>query len=246
MHNSTLETLMSHRSIRKFSSEQVSDEQLDLLIQAGQAASSSSFIQAYSIIDICDTRIRNQLQACCSNQEYVSAAPRFLVFCADFHRLQQAARHHAIQAELGFTEQLLAASIDAALVAQNILIAAESLGLGGVYIGAIRNQPEEVTKILELPEQVFAVFGMCLGYPDQQPQIKPRLPTPMVLHKDRYDAARFDQSITEYDSIIADYYSQRTQGKVSSSWSQQMADKLGKESRPGILEYLKKQGFARR
>ena len=93
--NPVIETLMSHRSIRKFTAAPISDETLTLLLRAGQAASSSSFIQAYSIIDIQDPQIRAELQACTGNQAWVGQAARFLVFCADFKRLQQAAQHNA-------------------------------------------------------------------------------------------------------------------------------------------------------
>jgi len=246
MQNPVIDVLRNHRSIRKFSPQTLSDDLLDQLVLAGQAASSSSFVQAYSIIDICDPEIRQQLQRCCSNQAYVGEAARFLVFCADFHRLQLAAEFQGIDPELGFTEQFLAASIDAALVAQNIIVAAESVGLGGVYIGAIRNKPKQVTEILALPEQVFALFGMCLGYPDQNPEIKPRLPAQVVLHRDVYNATQYTRELDNYDRVTAQYYTQRTQGAVTTGWSQQMAEKLGKESRPDLLEHLQSQGLAKR
>ena len=241
--NSTIELLKNHRSIRKFKPDAISDETLQELILAGQAASSSSFIQAYSIIDITDQTLRNGLMECASNQAYVSSAPRFLVFCADNSRLIGNAVKAGLSPDAGYAEQLLNSSIDAALVAQNILIAAESLGLGGVYIGALRNNPERVIELLSLPEHVYPLFGMCLGYPDQDPGLKPRLPLNAVLHSNGYQADRYSEHSNAYDETTRNYYIERTNGDVSEAWSEQMAKRLSKESRPTLMKSLNEQGF---
>lgn len=244
--NPVIDTLLAHRSIRKFTTEPISDETLELLLRAGQAASSSSFIQAYSIIDVEEPELRLEIQACTGNQAWVGEAARFLVFCADFDRLRQVAEHQGVAPELGFTEQLLLGSVDAALVGQNVLLAAESIGLGGVFIGAIRNQPQRVAELLQLPEQVFAVFGMCLGHPDQRPGLKPRLALSQVLHKNRYNEKSFIDGMDAYDKLTSDYYRERTAGQVTSGWSEQMAEKFEAEKRPHMLKFLQDQGFARR
>lgn len=103
------------------------------------------------------------------SKAYVAQAAEFWVFCADFHRNQEVYP----QAQLGYAEQLLLGSIDTAIMAQNALVAAESLGLGGVYIGGLRNHIADVTTILALPEQVIPLFGLCLGYAAQNPERKP-------------------------------------------------------------------------
>ena len=147
---------------------------------------------------------------------------------------------------MGYTEQLLTCSIDAALVAQNLVIAAESMGIGAVYIGAIRNDPEKVTRLLKLPHLVVPLFGLCLGYPDQNPDIKPRLPVDTVLHTNQYDSGRFQRDLVSYEQTTSDYYRARTAGRITSGWSEQMAQRIEKESRPGLLAFLKSQGFAER
>ncbi len=244
--NSTIDLILSHRSIRKFKPDAVDDVTVEKLVRAGQAASSSSFVQAYSIIDITDAQLRQQITQYAGNQRYIAEAPRFLVFCGDMKRLTECAEHYQQKPQMGYTEQLLTASIDAALIAQNIVIAAESLGLGTVFIGAIRNNPEEVSKRLELPDQVIPLFGLCLGYPDQAPGIKPRLPTSVILHTNRYDKESFQRSFEQYEKETAQYYTERTGGKVRSGWAEQMCEKITKESRPGILKFLNQQGFAKR
>lgn len=244
--NRTIELLLSHRSIRKFKTDPIDDALIQQLVAAGQAASSSSFIQAYTIIEITDPVLRAELTVCAGNQSYITEAPRFLVFCGDMIRLAECAEEHGKDAQMGYTEQLLTCSIDAALVAQNLVIAAESMGLGAVYIGAIRNHPEEVTRLLKLPHLVVPLFGLCLGYPDQNPDIKPRLPIDTVLHTNQYDLNRFPRNLTGYEQTTSDYYRKRTAGRTTSGWSQQMAEKIEKESRPRLLAFLKSQGFAER
>jgi hypothetical protein len=87
-------------------------------------------------------------------------------------------------------------------VAQNILLGAESCGLGGVMIGGIRNNPEDVSKLLELPDKVYPLMGMCLGWPDQDPMVKPRLMPEIVIHREKYDDGKLDSYLDKYEKII--------------------------------------------
>lgn len=143
----------------------------------------------------------------------------------------------------GFTEQFLTTSIDCALFAQNVLISAESLGLGGCYIGAIRNQIADVAKILGLPELVYPVFGLCLGYPAQAPEPKPRLPLHVVLKQELYDDSSDTELIDKYDNVVRHYYNTRTGGTKDNSWSEQISEMLAKEARPHMLSFLQSKGF---
>jgi nitroreductase len=153
---------------------------------------------------------------------------------------------HNAEMQSGFTEQFLTASLDCAIFAQNVTVAAESLGLGGVYIGALRNQIAEVAQLLELPELVYPVFGICLGWPDQNPEVKPRLPLPVVLKQERYDDSRDETLIREYDKTVREYYRTRTGGKKEMGWSEQIAGMLVKEARPHMLSFLQARGFIKR
>ena len=97
--------------------------------------------------------------------------------------------------------------------------------------------------VLNLPELVYPVFGMCIGYPDQAPEIKPRLPLPVVLKKDSYSNAQDSELLADYDKVIRDYYHSRTGGTKDMSWSEQIAGMLVKEARPHMLEFLKSRGY---
>ena len=120
---------------------------------------------------------------------------------------------------------------------------AESLGLGGCYIGAIRNKIGEVDKLLRLPDKVYPVFGMCLGYPAQDPEIKPRLPVEVILKQHHYNNDGDRQLITDYDEQVRRYYRTRTGGTKDNSWSEQISDMLVKEARPHMLPFLQSKGF---
>lgn len=241
--NEVIKLLKSHRSIRKFKEDKVDEEKIVEIIEAAQSASTSSFVQAYTIIKVNDCEARKQIAELSGDQFYVETAPVFLVFCADLNRLDLTCRMNDTEMKDGFTETFIIATVDAALAAQNALIAAESLGLGGVYIGGIRNNPEKMCELLDIPQNVYPVFGMCIGYPNQNPDVKPRLPLEVIYKQDKYSADGDEEKIREYDRLIRDYYIKRTKGKRDDFWSKQMAEKMEQELRPHMKDFLEGQGF---
>ncbi|MCL6457675.1 MAG: oxygen-insensitive NADPH nitroreductase [Gorillibacterium sp.] len=243
--NETIRLLNGHRSIRQFTKEPIAEHELEAIITAAQTASTSSGVQAYSVIAVTDPKLQKELSVLCGNQAYVEECPVFLVWCADLQRLKTAVQiSKGDEVEIASTtENFLIATIDTTLAAQNAAIAAESLGYGIVYIGGIRNQIAEVTKLLGLPELVYPVFGMCVGKPDQAPHIRPRLPQKAVLHRNRYDASIQENLINEYDEIYKAYISSRSNGAACSGWSDAMGDKMPIPTRIHMKEYLRQQGF---
>ena len=241
--NAVIDLLNSHRSIRKFTSDAVDQETINSLIQAGQAAATSSFIQACSVIQVNDQQNRALLAEYAGGQAYVAEAPVFLVFCADMRRHQLACDMHDAPMQSGFTEQFITATLDVGLFAQNVAVAAESLDLGVVYIGGIRNRIADVAELLGLPDLVYPVFGLCIGHPDQNPEVKPRLPLEVVLKQDRYDDSQDQQRIAEYDQAVSEYYRTRTGGNKEMTWSEQISGMLTKEARPHMRAFLEGKGF---
>lgn len=239
--NSTIDTLLSHSSIRKFQEKPIKEEILETILDCGIAASSSSFIQCVSVIRVTRADNREKLAEYAGGQAYVAQCAEFLVFCADFYRHQQI---HP-EAQLGFAEQTLIGAVDAALVAQNCLTAAESVGIGGVYIGGLRNNPDKVTELLKLPQHVIPLFGLCLGYPQQKPECKPRLPKSILVHQDSYQSLD-KEVLAQYDHQIGEYYASRSSNNKVVTWSDQITEKLTKESRPFMQKFLNSQGFSTR
>lgn len=247
---SALDTLLNHRSIRKFTDQPIDQATFNTLILAGQAASSSGFLQSASIIRVIDPKLRYEIRRICAMAQdakagekyghpYVEHCAEFLVYCIDNHRHQQLVPH----AQIDWTEATLVGTIDATIMAQSILTAAESLGLGGVYIGSVRNDIARLGELLQLPAGVVPVFGMCLGYPDQDPAFRPRLPANVVISTNTYQPADLS-ALQHYNDTVKAYYHER--GQENTDWVQQIEAYLGEPTRPEILPYLNQQGYAKR
>jgi len=241
--NKVIELLKSHTSVRKFTEKLVDDQLLKEIIQASQYASTSNHIQAYTMIRVKDPGKKKALAKLAGNQPYIEECPVFLVFCADLSRLEKACSINHETIESSSTETFILATVDTALVAQNIMIAAESLGLGGVYIGGIRNNPQDVCDLLQIPQHVYPVFGMCLGYPEKVNPTKPRLPLSLVLKEDTYSTAGDEEHLKEYDDLISTYYKERTNNKRSNTWTAGIASFLKEKQRPHMKDFLYNKGF---
>ncbi|QTF92219.1 oxygen-insensitive NADPH nitroreductase [Halomonas sp. BM-2019] len=239
--NPTIELLKSHRSIRKFTDRPVSRELLEELIRAGQGAATSSHVQAYSVIHVKHPRNRETIAELVGGQSYVATCGAFLVFCADMKRPTDAAERTGARVVRGMTEQLLVATVDTALMAQNVAIAAESEGLGICYIGGVRNNPQPISDLLCLPDHVYPVFGMCLGYPAHQPDVKPRLPVEAILKEDTYRDDR--ERVAAFDETMHAYYQSRKGGPKDSTWSQNLTPLFETKLRPHMREFLVRRGF---
>ncbi|WP_274653576.1 oxygen-insensitive NADPH nitroreductase [Paenibacillus humicola] len=244
--NGTIERLLAHRSIRKYKPDvPVTQEQLETIIAAGQAASTSSNIQAYSIVGVTDPERKARLAELAGNQKHIVECPQFLVWCADLNRLQTAAKLHDADAEIHMTtEAFVLATVDTALAAQNAAVAAESLGFGIVYIGGIRNNPRDVAQLLQLPKLVYPLFGMCIGVPDQEPDHRPRLPLSAVYHRESYSGEVIEDGIRQYDETMQAYYNSRAGGGRDTVWSKEVAARMAQGPlRPHLHDFLHGQGF---
>ncbi|WP_280570194.1 oxygen-insensitive NADPH nitroreductase [Chromohalobacter sp. 296-RDG] len=239
--NPVIELLNQHRSIRRFTDRKIPDDLLRDLLQAGQSAATSSHVQAYSVIHVKDPANRETIAGLAGGQDYIATCSDFLVFCADMKRPADAAERAGADATRGMTEQMLVASVDAALMAQNVVVAAESEGLGICYIGGLRNNPQAVSDLLHLPEHVYPVFGLCLGYPDQSPEVKPRLPVDAILKEDYY---RDDQPhVATFDATMRDYYQARGSAQKDTTWSQNLTPLFEHKVRPHMRDFLVSRGF---
>jgi len=236
--NETITLLKNHRSIRNFKNYPISEETLKMLIEAGQSASTSNFVQAYTVINVQDHEKRKMIAELSGNQQHIIDAPLFLVFVADLERARLCCELNGETMDIGSTEAFLLATIDTALMAQNIMIAAESLEMGGVFIGAIRNDPSLVSTLLELPQNTYPVFGMCLGYPDTENAQKPRLPIPLILKENTYDSRQNEELLKKYDQEIEKYYKSRTGDKKTDSWTKQLTRMFSKYLRPHMKSFL--------
>ncbi len=157
------ELMKQHHSVRKFKNQPLGSETVEKLVEAGQSASTSSYLQTYSIIGVEDPSIKARLKEV-SGQPYVLDNGYLFVFVLDYYR------HHLVdevaasnmETSYGSAEGLLVGTIDVALVAQNMAVAAEDMGYGIVYLGSLRNDVARVREILNLPDYTFPLFGMAV------------------------------------------------------------------------------------
>lgn len=240
--------LLSHRSVRAYLDRPLPEGTLEALVAAAQSASTSSNLQTWSVVAVEDQARREALAEFAGGQAHIRVAPLQLVWLADLNRLAASAAANGIEIEgPDYLEMFLVAAIDAALAAQNATLAAEALGLGIVYIGGMRNKPLDVAALLGLPPRTFAVFGMCVGYPDpdRPAAIKPRLAQPAVLHRETYDAGATAPAVADYDETSAGFY--RSQNMERNAWSIHSAKRsVGPASLSGrhtLRDSLAKLGF---
>ncbi|MBD2521160.1 NADPH-dependent oxidoreductase [Nostoc sp. FACHB-133] len=247
--NDSLTALLSHRSIRSYLSDPLSAGTLELLIAAAQSASTSSNLQTWSVVAVEDPERKEELSKLAGNQAHIKQVPLFLVWLADLARLSYVADSRGISHDaLEYLEMFVMATIDATLAAQNAAVAAESLGLGTVYIGGIRNRPQEVAEILNLPSSVYAVFGLCVGYPNPEVEaaIKPRLPQSAVLHRETYKLSEQEEAIAHYNEIIKEFYTEQKMN-IPGDWSEHSAQRIATveslRGRDRLREVLNHLGF---
>ncbi|MCV7421759.1 NADPH-dependent oxidoreductase [Mycobacterium yunnanensis] len=226
VHNETIALQLAHRSVRKFTARPVTDEQLAAVVAAAQSAATSSNLQAWSVIAVRDPDRKARLAALANGQQFINESSVFLVWVVDLSRARRLADRAGTPLDgTDYLETTIIGFVDTALAAQNAVIAAESLGLGTVYVGAMRNHPEEVAAELALPPRAVAAFGLAIGSPDpsENAGIKPRLPREAVLHREQYRSEVADAYLPAYDERLAAY---NTRFGLPGNWSERVVTRL--------------------
>jgi len=235
-----LELLRAHRTVRRFRSDPVPDEVVLAAVDAARHASTSSHVQAYSLLRVRDMEVRAALAELCGGQAQVRAAGAFLVVAADQRRHVLAARRAGAR-HVGNLESFLVAVIDAALFAQNLALAFEAHGLGVCFIGGLRNRLPEVDRLLEVPDHVFPLFGLCAGTPAVEPPRRPRFPARAVLAEGRWpDDAEVLAAIDAFDGEARSYYERI--GKTGRDWSSGLLHKVTRAAREQLFAYYRAKG----
>jgi FMN reductase (NADPH) len=248
----TIEQIHRHYSVRRYRPDPVPRDTIETVVAAGQRAATSSNFQTYSVVVVTDASRRERLAALCGDQVQIYQAPVFMAWCADRSRLERVCERRGCVQVTGHVETFLVATVDAALAMQNAALAAESLGLGTCYIGAIRNHPADVIELLELPPLVFPISGMTLGWPAVEPFIRPRLPLDAVLHWERYSVEGEEAALEAYDQamIATGIYDGRevdVPGREAPGvygWQEHSARRVSRPVRTDLLDVLHAQGFA--
>lgn len=189
----TIKLMKAHKSVRRFKEQVLPQEDLTEILTAAQMASSWKNFQSYSVIVVRSQEKKDALYELVP-QEAIRQSAVFLLFVGDLNRAEKGARLHTDSFQPQGVEGLLISSVDAALAGQNALLAAESLGYGGVIIGLVRYKSEEVSELFNLPDYTYPVFGMALGIPNEEHEVKPRLPLHQVVFEEEYKNSQLRQS----------------------------------------------------
>ena len=249
--NDHIALLLSHRSVRGYKTDALPEGTLETLVAAAQSAATSSNLQTWSVVAVTDPEKKAAIAKLSNNQKHIEQCPLFLAWVADISRNERYAKEENATLEvLPYLETYLVAAIDAALAAQNAVVAAESIGLSTVYIGAMRNNAVEVARILGLPPGAMGVFGLCVGYalPASAGEVKPRLPQSVVLHHNTYSTANETAGRAAYDKKMA-AFSQRNE-MTQDTWTSRVLGRMSKIAALGgrdkLVSYLNTLGFTLR
>lgn len=233
--NETMNLLRQHRSIREYTDDPLPERELHAAIACAQQAATSSNIQSYCLIRVTDPDKRARLIELTGGQAKVAACAAFFMVCGDQRKLRLACEREG-KVYRQRLEGFLLAAIDATLFAQNLVVAFESLGYGTCYIGGLRNQLPDVDAMMALPAGVLPLYGLCVGRPAEDPDVKPRLPMEAVCFEDAYPSDDvMNRHLDDYDATMRSYYEERT-GKAR-TWSGLIARKFAEPLRENLAAY---------
>lgn len=244
--NETIDKQLNHRTIRAFKDEAIPSEIFTILMEVARRTATSNGMQQYSIIRVTDQKLKEEIAKVCK-QEYVATAPELLIFIVDQFRNYQIAKEKGIDAtNAGDMDRFFQGFTDATIAAQNVVNAAESFDLGTVYLGSILNDAEKICELLKLPKLTFPAVGLGIGYPNQAPQLKPRMDNRLKVFENEYTIfEHYLDEIKDYDEEMTTYYDLRNANQRVDCFSDQVVQKL-QVSMPKKREMLKliaKQGF---
>ena len=232
--NETINLMKSHSSVRRFKDERIPEADLKAIIEAGSAASSWKNFQSYSII-VVRSEEKKQALYNLTPQPAILQADTILLFVGDHNRASKAAELHQEPFDAKGTENLLISSVDAALAGQNAMLAAESLGYGGVFIGMIRHSALAVAEVFAFPDYTYPVFCIALGVPNQHFPVKPRLKLESFVFQEEYQEQSVE-AIQNHDAVQTEYAGARQ----TELWSERLVNQFKQEEQPETKAVLEK------
>jgi len=250
--NDLIRRVLARKTVRRYSSTAPSESLLDLLVAAALSASAKSDFQQAAILRVTDPDKRAAIGKLFPAMPWIGIAPVFFVFLGDARRLQRIGELRGKPVRNGTLEGFFNATVDAALAMQTMILCAESAGLGVCPISVIRNEVDTVAQILKLPDLVFPVAGLCVGYPSGDGYVSLRLPRGATTHREVYDDGALAQNLDDYDrrrdarhSIPKEQHrSNNEYGEAAFyGWSEDKARQAAKAEGAAFPPYLRKHGF---
>ena len=247
-----IQALLERRVIRKYTSDPISEKTMTLLLAAAQSAPTKSNLQQYSIVVVRDPALRNQISDLVPSMPWMKTAPVIAVFLGDVRRIRRLAEMRGHDYRNNNADTFMNAAVDAALAMQCFITAADHLGVGTCPISYVRNRIDDLARLLSLPDGVFPIAGLCVGYPDDAGYVSMRLPQKIVVHQDRYNDDNLEADILDYDDRAHERFAisakkQRHTDKYGvlekCTWSENVARQLSEPERPAFAAYLKRKGI---
>jgi FMN reductase [NAD(P)H] len=251
--NEFIHRVLARKTVRRYSAIPPDENLLDLLVAAALSASAKSDFQQASILRVSDPAKRSAIGALFPTMPWIGVAPAFFVFLGDARRLQRIGALRGKPVENGTLEGFFNASVDAALALQTMILCAESAGLGTCPISVLRNEIDKVAAILALPDLVFPVAGLCLGYPQGAGHVSLRLPRGATTHRDAYDDSKLPQALDDYDRRRDARHAipkeqQRSNAEFGAAafygWSEDKARQAAKAEGAAFPPWLRAHGFS--
>jgi nitroreductase/FMN reductase [NAD(P)H] len=246
-----LARIVEHSSHRQYAESAVPANLLRLLLACAFSAPSKSDLQQADVVHVADRERVQAIAALIPDMPWIADAPVLLVFCGNNRRLRQIAEWRAKPYANDHLDHFMNAAVDAAIVMTTFIRAAEAVGLGCCAISGIRNRPDEVSRLLELPDWVFPVAGMTAGYPARPGRLSPRLPLDVTVHVDRYDESRVRERIDDYDKRRRELQPYRKQRHIALygesadyGWSEDKARQYSVPERANFGAFIRTKRFS--
>ena len=247
-----VQALLNRRVIRKYKTNPINEQTMALLLSAAQSAPTKSNLQQYSIVIIRDPEVRNAVSELVPSMPWVRNAPVIAIFLGDVRRIRRLAEIRSHTYQNNNADTFMNAAVDAALAMQCFITAADYLGLGTCPISYVRNRIDDLAEILDLPDGVFPISGLCVGFPDDAGYVSMRLPQKVVVHQDLYNDDDLETDVKDYDDRNHERFAltptkQRHTDKYGvlekCTWSENVARQLSLPERAGFADYLKRKGI---
>ena len=245
--------ILARRTHRRYRPDPIDGPLMERLLACGVSASAKSDLQQASIVVVDDRAKQAEIGRWLPSMPWITTAPRFLVFCGDHRRLRIMFATRGREFPNDNVDMFMNAALDAALVMQTFILAAEAVGLGCCPISEVRTHIDALSGLLELPDHVFPICGLCVGYPAQTGYMSMRLPPALTIHHDRYDTTDTVGRIDDYDRrrdarfrLAADRQREVERFGVAPfyGWSEDKARQYATPHRRGFKAYLQARGFA--
>lgn len=249
MTNETIASQLAHRTIRAYKERPLTEAEIETLMEVARHTETASYLQGYTVLHITDPQVREKIYAA-SGQPYVGGTKGdMFIFVVDLYRNSRIRAEQGVSSEaLSSMNLFLTGAEDALLAAQNVVVAAESMGLGTVYLGSILADPRLVVDALELPELTFPILGLLVGHSDQEPGQKPRLPLSILTAENTYPRVEsYTEALADYDREVTEYYDLRSGSRLE-SFTHLVANGIGVGGAhvSPIMQVLNEQGLCLR